>query len=403
MQKNIQFGALISLMICGFVPVVGHCAVTPEQLIEERSRNLEHVSLDWKFEMRAIKPEEPAAWLEKDIQSAELDGRAEAQREGLTDPIMIQKSIDGRVAGAKEFAKGYDTRYSGTWSTAVDGSRTLVSGSALSGRIYISNSSVFGTADSCFIIDNGGTDSEIKELPPNDMAYVYACPGEGWSNRTPTGNRIRIEPEEYSMLLGRNPLHMHGLLWKLTNTTDAMWVFEAEEIDVPGGHPLHYTVNVNREYNAPVSINVTDDVTHKVVKSIVAEKFEKMGSTWMPTEIHEEQQIFDLSETRQWSLAKINDAKALTPPVAKGATLKDYRLLGLLSPRDVLRVLGSKDDRILYYTWEGTLPSIDELQKLHELYRKHSGDKTAYSPAVLELLGIALPILGSVLLWKSKD
>ena len=241
--------------------------------------------------------------------------------------------------------------------------------------------------------------------------HIWACDGDCVRYRHPTERSgLDVLPEDFVLLAGKDLFRLYGASWRVVAQGRDQITVRAE-VSEGNFSPFAVTAVLMRSSNwEPADIRV--DYQRSASRSVAWSRhyqvlsYRRWRDGWFPdVVVCDEDSGFDAKLHRVWRLKRIEPIRESFPLPPIGQDIADYRLLG----SNLTDAQVSTDDPlapIIYYRWQGHLPSVEQLRQLWQQQTKlahRQGGAQAASARWWRLIPPLLLILIGVLwYWRLR-
>lgn len=405
-MKTLHLGlfTLLVLAVLGGNICMAQLPLSVNDNLSARQQTLSHSSFEWHLSNDRT---DVGIVLSKHSvlvrQVADL-ARAETTKDGMSGEAA-DKFVQNRVQWFIEFCRGFTIHQNADWQFQVDGTATRVIGENQTSQdaipkfvhYYYQRYGVAGTPSARLVKTN--------ETAGPQSVEVWKTLGDATMYRTPIGG-MDINPEDFALLVGKNPLQMYGTQWALISTATNAYVLEAN-ILTGAGAPFALTLTLDRQHdNAPsrISFERSKGMGAQWTESYVVNQFKKQQGVWFPADVT---MSYDRPRytkyTRHWTLRSVATSKPVILTMPNQQDLTDYRLLGAnLSAVQLEQETQLKPYDVIAYQWGPIgrkLPTEAELRQLRAKFHPGEGtpDATSSSNSAFGVGGLMIFASG---LWS---
>jgi len=341
----------------------------------------------------------------------EKEWEQQFRRWGATKESEIKPAAIANTENMLKNFQGGLVNYSNKWLFERNGASTLVTGTTESLSGLVAAQQQYYDANLVLVAPVSSHQADGRKVTPNDPV-VWQAVGDGTRYSSPLITDLGLTPEHFAMLIGINPVTLHGANWQIISTTPSAWVIGTHITE--GRFPCAIQVTLDR-----LRGNATSDI--KIQKpeqsrDFHADSFRLYQGMWLPDKIHMTSHAAHFSDIKQnWVLLSITPSKAIQVHLSPLAFVHDYRLLGAnLTQKTILNAETGQHHDIVMYQWKGHFPSMSDLENFHQ--HEHPGEASpdigqagASSPlSTASVIGSSLPFAGGVLLltggvWMFKQ
>lgn len=323
----------------------------------------------------------------------------EEQRSGFSYVWDVEETlaIDERVAQHLRLDRKTQVKTRGEWLISTDAEATAVQGTR--------NQSLLtpGPAETKMEYFGKGWGLAVPDY------RVWACEGECVRYRHPAERSgLDILPEDFVLLAGKDLFRLYGASWRIVARSSERMAVRA---DVSEGNFAPFTVTavltrssnwepaeIRIDYGRSPSRNMAWSRHYKVFS------YRRWADGWFPElVVCDENSGFDARLHRTWRLKRVEPLREplSLPPASQGVDVIDYRLLGP-NLTDAQVSVNNPDTPIVYYRWQGHLPSVEHLRYLWQqtkLSRQQAGRQIAPVRWYRLVPPLLLIVVGIVWYW----
>ncbi len=371
------------------------------QAVEHREEHLSHVVYTWSVarqEQVVAKPPQQIQQMQKD--DAEWIPKMLRER-GVTDPNIIQQSVDSQLRTIPEHWKGATYNSINTWRLLRNGTQTLVDGVKDFGDSRAGYRQ-FYSGSSSLIVNRLSQSS--SGTPPQANPFAWVAPGDAVRYRCPLlGKSLDLSPGHFVTLMNLNPLAMYDAHWTVASTSADNWVLKSQVKQGPLS-PLTIRLTLDRAHDAaPAEVAITGS---NYVETFRVLEYQRYQGEWICSKVTYTDELPKIDTVKQaFQLQGIIPSQPDELAVQPSQPVEDYRLLGpnFIPSRQFFPTISKEQQpQIIYYDWKGQFPSIDELKRLY--HQQHPGEATPdpKSSASLPFVGGLLCLVGGLWMFKRR-
>ncbi len=331
----------------------------------------------------------------------------QAEEDGVTDQVSAHQIAEKQADRNMQLFSPYSVTINKTWQFTNDGSTLLVVGENQNSLNYIGKYVEYYGRDYGLAGNASGQDPNTKKPVSPSAPQVWACNGDSARFRNAFSS-LFLNPEDFTMLVGKNPLLMYDAKWQVTNTSATSWVIYTT-IDKGNNAPFTVRMTLSRQYEGlPILIEV-NHIGHgaKWSAEYHATDFRKINNVWMCSEANF---IYTRphAETykRTWVLKNTHPAKTVVLRLPEHFSLTDFRLLGPnLDTASMLDAQDQPNTDVVYYRWgtvNAKLPSVSELKKMQRQLHPGEADPDPKQTSSLPFIGGLMMLVGGVWMFRRR-
>lgn len=333
--------------------------------LQAREQHLNHLSLNCSMLYKQVKAGMTPLEIKQKQTALKARLPSELRRGGLTDENSIQQMVQSSVDSVVQSGKGdvstsvtpctferYDDQ------TLVTATRQLENTQDKSSEAY----RYFYSSDAAMLINDGNVINDKKY--PSSGTNVWKTSGKSTYYRSPNPDGIGLLPEHLAMLLGINPLKMHGAEWQMVSATKSAYQlhcnFTADNL-----LPIDVQMSLDRTHsNAPSEIRVSILQGQETI-TLSAHNYKRYNGEWVPNELVSYNHLANLDITQNWEVKSLAASKPIALSVPPSMLIRDYRLAGS-HIGNLMMATNQEKKSIVVYHWPGHLPTLDDLKKIHD-------------------------------------
>ena len=391
-----QLGATVALII-----IMSHTTVASRlpdavaQALSNRDMALDNTSFGWQrgfaFSQAGLPRDARNRFLAQSLQNAQY----EADRQGYTDPKDRRDFVAQSVKDDMIVFDGVHFSATSQWQFRRTPSMISVAGQSDGiNNLKIMYNQTY--SDGWGAVINTGTNYPGSHTYP---PMIWAASGSAAYVNCPFQNQLDVQPEQFAMLMGLDPLKMYGARWELTNS-DGSYVHLRSEVDSSNISPVEIslTLDANRGY-APSQIEICNP-GKRISISFTALSYRKFSGVWICDKAdYEAKQSRNLTKKASWELQTVASTSTLQTDIKPGESVEDYRLLGDgAKASDVLKAVLPGGARPIQYRWPGHLPSLSELNSL----RAPLNNVSSASPITVATLATGIALVLCAIWWRLR-
>lgn len=369
-RKNIFAKATLIGLLClisaAVVPTAAQGEPVPQNiasLLQQREETLSSSTFRWQLtDEETYQPLFPPAKIAALRIEGEKGWERYLRKGGATNEAEIKKSAASNAEQQLTALQGGHLKYSNEWRFEREKTETLVTGTTQSLTGLTSTQQQFYEGDLALVASISMHTANGRTMSITDPG-VWKTAGDSLRYPSPMLLSLGLTPEHHAMLLGLNPLTLHGANWQLLSTTPGAWVIAARVTE--GAFPATIQVTLDRTHAGAVS-----DITIKKARQsqhFHAEGFHLVDGNWLPQTVHFTSEVAQMFSIRQeWTLKSVAPSRPIQVNLTQPNPVHDYRLLGTnLSQRTILNAEMGSHRGVVYYQWPGHFPTDQELTQKH--------------------------------------
>ncbi len=331
----------------------------------------------------------------------------QAEEDGVTDHVSAYQIAEKQADRNMQLLSPYSVTINKTWQFTNDGSTLLVVGENQNAPGYIGKYAEYYGQEYGLAGNVSGRDPNTKALVSPSAPQVWACNGDAARFRNAFSS-LFLNPEDFTMLVGKNPLLMYDAKWQLINTTGDSWVMGAT-INEGNNAPFTVRMTLSRQYEGlPILIEVNHTGPGaKWSSQYLATNFKRVNNVWICSEANfTYTRPHAQTYKRTWSLKDIQPAKMVMLSLPKHFSLTDFRLLGPnLNTASALDAQDQSNTDVMYYRWgtvNSKLPSISELRKMQQKLHPGEASPDPKQASSLPFIGGLMMLVGGVWMFRRR-
>jgi len=321
--------------------------------------------------------------------------------QGVKDRTEIANDQAAVVAATRKDAKGGHKNFSSKLLVDIDATGgVLVSMTSIIDGYSSSAATRFGTG---YVLVGSGPPSVPAGKPGRNTeqsGIVLSVVGNGMQEVTPFTNQIHINPEDMMMLTAQNPVSTYGGAWSVvTSNRDALVMRNTISSGEMKGYVV--TVSLARRFGFAPETVVVDGPTQPDDGEIMYKvaDYKNWHGVWLPGDFtrSENDGPGEYADTMHFRLTSLSAFEGAAPFPENVAKVTDYRLLGSgLESQDMREARVIYDQRVVRYTWDGALPTKQQLKQMsdHKQYAPGEGGPDPKQDGALVVGGLALVGVG---------
>lgn len=375
---------------------------------------MDDLHFDWKITQRLTQPEMNqrnfAILKERVAQIAHND----ALTEGLTDEGSINKYVAQEVAMFVQANQPFSAQMTKVWHFEGHDGLVGVGGENQNSPFYLGKFlEYYGQGYGIAATLSGYDPRTGKEVQPKSVE-VWGCAGDCIRVRNPF-SALLLNPEDFVMLMGKNPMKIYHDKWRLISETPDVWNVQGE-VEEGNNSPFTIDMALSKVHGGvPSSIKIIRSVGlgARWISEYQVKRWTQYQGEWLPAEVqYSYSQPSLVSYKRDWTLEASIPIKALNVWLPSGSDIADYRLLGKdLTANTVLNITDRQKRDLVTYQWRVVnhkLPSEEKLEGIRNTL--HPGESTpdpnrtssarTFSPPFF--IGGILCLVGGVWMFKRR-
>jgi hypothetical protein len=332
-------------------------------------------TLQWKIDQVIYYPSPGKAAIAAQEKVFTDEARQKAQRRGITDPKEVEAFVRKTTGPAVKSLQPSRSAFAGQWEFASRAGEIDVVGDVMEKVLGYTVTGIQKKAIRSFYRSGYAGEYARSTIAMPELNHsstkilIWATPERSWDHFNPSTEGLRLLPEDFVVLTGKNPLGMHGAKWNLVKTTPGHWTVETT---VTKGSYAPYVVRqeLDREHDGvPSSIHMVSEA-QRWSASYSVKKFIKIKGDWMPEQcsfVWESPSI--VIRKREWTLLRVSGTGSITGATGSAVPLPidgyvmDTRLLGPhLTGNEITDAIRSGNPKLVQYSFTGGLPSEAELR-----------------------------------------
>jgi hypothetical protein len=364
--------------------------------LQKHELSLQQTTLVWRIdvdEQRVAMPLDDAASLRKQLEKSYA---ASFRKAGMRDETQIQKLVQEDMSGFTKAMNQTAFHYADSWEFAHDNQSVLVSGAIQYNSKIPYYFHQFYSGENALVVEDLPADQTRLMSPP----VAWRTSGESIRNFSPVVQGLNLSPEHLALLIGLNPMAMHGAQWQLSSATPDNWILKTKVAHANSTVDVQMTLDRKHD-NLPSEIKMMTDQTSETFS---AESFRRYQNDWICDKVVYQKSVpGHISVTQHWVLQSLEPTKPLVVKVPSGNRVHDYRLMGQdLNWQDMQNEDAHGNKPLVYYSWPGQFPSLDELKQLYQ--KRHPGEATPdpQASSSLPVVGGLLCLVGGVWMFKRR-
>jgi hypothetical protein len=403
----------ISSLIALVLSIISQCAIAstpveapvPQAVVSEcrqRNQQMNTATYNWEVErqeMVAPVPSQSVPQMRKRL----TDGLIKILHErGMTNPTTVQRDVESMTGQITTQWKGADYNSLTTWQFIRNGQQVFVDGSKDVGGSQTSYRQ-FYSGDDC-VVDNYATSSS-NQVGPHRNPFVWAAASNAVMYRCPLlGQSLDLSPGHFVTLMSLNPLNMFGGHWTLQTTTDKDWVVQAH-VNQGVLSPATVEMSLSRTHNAAPDQIIITGIGY--VETIKALHYRQYQGAWICDKATYVKEIPGNDTLKEAFILKdVNLNGQINFQLAPTRSVEDYRLLGadFIDPLQFIPApTAQQATEVVYYSWGGHFPTIDELQRLYSKEHPGEGRPDPDGPtSMLPTIGGLACLIGGILTYRRR-
>lgn len=380
--------------------------VPPELQIalQARERHLNHLSLNCSMFYKEVKAGMTPLAIRQKQTALQAKLPSELRRGGLTDENSIKQMVQSSVDSVVQSGQGslststtpcifehYDDQ------TLITTTRQLENAQDKSSEAY----RYFYSGDSAMLINDGNVINDKRY--PSSGTNVWKTSGKSIYYRSPNPDGIGLLPEHLAMLLGINPLKMHGAEWEMVSVTKSAYQLHCK-FTADNLLPIDVQMSLDRTHsNAPSEIRISVLQGQETI-ALSAHSYKRFNGEWVPSELVSYNHLANLDITQNWEVKSLAASKPIALSVPPSMLIRDYRLVGS-HIGNLMTTTNQEKKLVVAYHWAGNLPTLEDLKKIHD--KQHPGESSpdpgkTSSANFTPLLGGMFCLIGGVWMFKRR-
>ena len=390
-------------LLCAFFSIFAgyaHAATLPQSAaaaLEQRDAHLSHITFIWKRTADEHHIALPAAQITAIVTKTQQGLEADYRQHGITDPALLQKYLQKAGQGIMESLGESFTHSTATWRFTRDGDATLASGIRQTPSKMQFALRQFYMGNTALTVLDTNRSLAGDTLPTIDPA-VWKTTGNSIDYDSPVMG-LNLLPEHFAMLMGANPLALHGAQWQLSSETAAAWVLTTHIGEQ--GVPTTVELTLGKSHNGvPEVIKIHQG---KVVYAFQANSFRLYQNEWIADKVEFARTVPGIvTESQVWELQAVQPSQPVRI-MEIAHSIHDYRLLGAnLTVSAVQHYEVQGNHNIVFYKWSGQIPTEEDLRRLQN--QQHPGESSPdpKQTSSLPFVGGLMMLVGGVWMFRRR-
>lgn len=399
-QQVIVFA--LGLLVSAALPRSAYAEPLPPLVAEalfQREQRLDKLTFHWQITQELSWSGASADTIAALQKSVAGTARKNAAEDGIEDAREIEDRVRRAVASMTKGLQPFSFRFADIWRFTCDGDNTLATGT-MQWPDHTSEYRHFYQPGWGLVIEDASRVPGFKGSVLLDPINVWASPGNAvrFRNSFQQG-LLDLQPEDFVLLAGKDPLAMYGVEWDLVSVTPESWVVEGQVEKGPFS-PFTIRQTLSRKHGGvPSHVQIT--IGEKWFAEYHVRRFQQHEGQWVCAEVAFIEQVVGQKKfERNWVLKGITPSLPVVLTLPKMRQVDDYRLLGqhlTTKAADTAKKLG--DSNFISYSWQGKLPTQEEPKDM--VLGKQQGSRSAAGLA--QPLGAVMLLTGGIWSWRRRD
>lgn len=381
----------IIIIIYCCVSLAAQSASLDQGILLQREQKLENLTFEWQLTQNSVIPGSSQASLDSIRRQVIEQARDEAKRKHERNVDLF---VQNRVHDIMSAEQGFSITATKLWRFDSHNGEMLVTGENQTSPMMVGMFREYYDKGVMVVVNDYNKDSsgQLMQKFPTRIGECVDCT----RYRPPFDNGLWLGPEDFAILLGKNPLSMYGVSWTPGASNSDGWEYSAQ-VEHGTYSPFKILLKLSRKYNGlPISIKLSSMGGLKWIYNYNVLGYRKYNDLWVCDSATAEYKQPGLTRVRQWALKNITPCNSITFPIPKTARVYDYRLLGpALSAAQVRDASTSHDLNIVAYSWNDHIPDANELRRIRKENTSHSQKETPASMSgILAVIGFVCLVIG---------